>query len=199
MASEKLCKGACGLVKPETDFGINRANRRRSYCYPCDALRSKAWREAHPEAHPEDRRAAHNQWVRDNRDKANVSQLRWDIKNPEKRRAYRKKHYAKHHDQILERGKALRAHRKHSVIAGYGGHCVCCGESEIGFLTLDHVGNDGNAHRRAIGGTSDDVYRWAIANEFPSALQCLCFNCNMGRQHNGGICPHEETRLRLVA
>jgi len=83
--------------------------------------------------------------------------------------------------------------KKFKVIENYGGKCICCGENELGFLTIDHGNNDGAAHRKKIctkGGTW--FYSWIIKNNFPNnlGLQVLCWNCNSGRQMNGSICPH---------
>jgi hypothetical protein len=92
------------------------------------------------------------------------------------------------------------AETKREVFAHYGTGCECCGETDLRLLTLDHINQDGNAHRKTLsrkGGI--DFYVWVRANEFPNVLRILCWNCNIGRYHNGGICPHEETRLKLVA
>lgn len=78
---------------------------------------------------------------------------------------------------------------KKQVIDYYGGKCKCCNENNIGFLTIDHINNDGGKHREMIGnGTA--FYYWIIKNNYPKDLQILCFNCNCGRNVNGGICPH---------
>src|SRR6266852_8334175 len=37
------------------------------------------------------------------------------------------------------------------VLAAYGGKCVCCGETEDSFLSIDHIDGDGNKHRRELG------------------------------------------------
>ena len=80
---------------------------------------------------------------------------------------------------------------KLEVFEAYGGVvCACCGETIETFLTIDHINNDGNEHRKKIGRTS--VYRWLKKQNFPLGYQVLCFNCNMGKQLNGGVCPHKE-------
>lgn len=84
-----------------------------------------------------------------------------------------------------------------TVINHYGAKCSCTGciESNPAFLTLDHINNDGATHRKSLGLSSGvNFYRWVIANNFPSGLQTLCMNCNWGKNRNGGICPHEDTR-----
>lgn len=77
------------------------------------------------------------------------------------------------------------------VIRHYGNVCVCCGEAEMRFLTLDHINSDGYTHRKS---GRKNMWQWAIQNEFPPIFQTLCFNCNCGRAHNGGICPHQVSK-----
>jgi hypothetical protein len=89
---------------------------------------------------------------------------------------------------------AARHHElKLKAFDAYGGcKCACpkCLENNVKLLTLDHINNDGNVHRKAINARS--VYRWLKTNNYPPGYQVLCFNCNTGRSLNGGICPHME-------
>jgi len=83
--------------------------------------------------------------------------------------------------------------RRLCIIKHYGGKCVCCGEPEPFFLTLDHKNNNGASHRKTIGITDTrKFYAWAIRNGFPKFLQLLCWNCNLGKKLNGGTCPHQK-------
>lgn len=81
---------------------------------------------------------------------------------------------------------------KYDVIQHYGGKCACCGETEFIFLTLDHVNQDGASDRRERGyNCSARHYRDIQREGYPKGkYQILCFNCNCGRQLNGGVCPH---------
>ena len=90
--------------------------------------------------------------------------------------------------------KKQRRVRREKVIAAYGGKCGCCGETEYVFLTLDHVNDDGNEHRKRQGnnGGSEMAYIDAIRREFPSDYQILCFNCNYAKYAGG--CPHQNQR-----
>lgn len=82
------------------------------------------------------------------------------------------------------------AKEKEICFSHYGGYvCVCCGETEVAFLTLDHIGNDGAPHRKEIGHAS--IYRWLKRNGYPPGFQAMCLNCNRGKWMNGGICPHK--------
>lgn len=83
-----------------------------------------------------------------------------------------------------------RAKLKREVVDHYGGKCSCCGETEITFLSLDHVNNDGAEERRRITSGTNMWYH-ARKEGYPDRYQVLCFNCNHGRFINGGVCPHQ--------
>lgn len=86
-------------------------------------------------------------------------------------------------------------------------YCQCpgCDVREPSFLTLDHINNDGAAHRRAIAkkhgrnAGSGTVLLWIKRNGFPSGFQVLCYNCNCGKQYSGkGKCPHEKETQNVI-
>ena len=89
----------------------------------------------------------------------------------------------------------LRMNKAHSdlkirIMKEYGGKCVCCGEQNIYFLTIDHTYNDGNEHRKEVDGSV--LYRWLEKNGYPKdRFQILCWNCNNGKRLNNGVCPHK--------
>lgn len=81
---------------------------------------------------------------------------------------------------------------KIEVFTKYGGTiCNCCRESNLKFLSIDHVHNNGNIHRRTIG-QKTEICKWLKKNNYPDGFQVLCYNCNFGKNVNGGICPHLE-------
>lgn len=86
-----------------------------------------------------------------------------------------------------------RIHCKALVIAAYGGRCACCGENNPHFLTIDHLKGDGKAHRAAISKSYESIWKWLAVNDCPDdgRFGLRCFNCNLGRERNGGVCPHE--------
>lgn len=96
--------------------------------------------------------------------------------------------------------KQRRKERRKRIIDYYGGKCVCCGESESFFLSIDHINNDGANHRahitkqrgRGKGAGSTTMDKWIEKNSYPDILQLLCHNCNMGKHLNNGICPHKS-------
>ena len=90
--------------------------------------------------------------------------------------------------------KIRRQKMKDEVFKHYGGYkCVCCGETEPLFLTMDHINGGGRKHRRLVTNGKGGVhfYKWLKKNNYPNEYQILCFNCNSGRYRNKGICPHK--------
>ena len=79
---------------------------------------------------------------------------------------------------------------KKEVIKIYGGKCICCGETHIEFLTIDHINGGGTAHRKKLHGGGIKVYNWLRKNNFPKEFQVLCMNCNFAKG-KFGYCPHK--------
>lgn len=99
---------------------------------------------------------------------------------------------------VKERNSIQRQDRKQKVVDHYGGRCACCEEKGLVFLNIDHIDENGAEHRRQIaphfknrvpGG--DHFYRWLEKNNFPDGFQTLCYNCNIGKHWNNGVCPHQ--------
>ncbi len=92
-------------------------------------------------------------------------------------------------DKEKQRNKKI----KDQVFAHYGGYkCICCGETEESFLTIDHINNDGANHRK-IAGSGGRFYWWVTRNNYPTGLQILCWNCQWGKRICG-ICPHHKNQ-----
>ena len=97
---------------------------------------------------------------------------------------------------LKEQNRRWKQKLKLTVMSQYGGRCACCGESMLGFLTMDHINNDGKEDRERFGGSYKmyvhmrDLF-YSDKEEALSNYQILCWNCNMGKSHNGGVCPHK--------
>lgn len=101
---------------------------------------------------------------------------RYRQENPERVKAWKKKY---------------RQNLFHKVLELYGTVCDCCGEKNEQFLSLDHRRGGGSKHRKLVGDNVDAVYRDILKQEYnPWVYRILCFNCNLGRERNNGICPH---------
>lgn len=74
----------------------------------------------------------------------------------------------------------------------YGRECRCCGESTPEFLTVDHVGGGGSAHRKRESGAAA-ICGWLRKRGYPKGFQILCWNCNYAQRY-GKPCPHKVRR-----
>jgi len=130
-----------------------------------------------------------------NKDEINRKRREYD-KRPEVKKKklqrdaeWRKKNRARANE--LSRISKIKYERrcKKLVFEHYGNTCACCGESNLKFLSVDHINGGGCKHRKQ---TKGKICVWLYKNNFPKGFQILCFNCNWGKHINGGICPHKE-------
>lgn len=89
-----------------------------------------------------------------------------------------------------ERLKLYYINLKTEVLSHYGSVCVCCGESILVFLVIDHINGGGTKQRKdgLPGGSS--LYRYLKNNNYPLGYQVLCHNCNWAK-YSIGKCPHK--------
>lgn len=82
----------------------------------------------------------------------------WRTDNPERSKEIYKRYYKNNKEKIRVRhNKYLREYTKRlrlQLINNYGGICTCCGESNVYFLTIDHVNGGGNKHRKTVNRSS---------------------------------------------
>ena len=164
----RTCK-KCGAEKPLKQFPVSdhRTGGRRHECRSCYTARHKAYYAARPKDYRQRSRKAYA-----------LKRRQW-LKTPEGVTWRR------------QQNKRLNAANRAKVLDAYGRRCACCGEATERFLTVDHVASNGKEMRQ-IHGTGNSFYMWLIRRGFPVGFQVLCFNCNIGRSMNGGICPHKE-------
>lgn len=85
----------------------------------------------------------------------------------------------------------------------YGGcFCQCCGETELDFLALDHINNDGAEHRKRIFGRSNaggghSMHQHLKNQGFPPGFQVYCHNCNWSKQISG-TCVHQTSATTVL-
>lgn len=167
----RTCK-KCGVTKDLREFEVTNVERdwRRWECKVCTAKRVKDWNEKSKEH----LRVYKQKYHQEHREEIIAKVNDWVAKNPEKRKQNALNYYYRLY---------------HEAIMAYGGYrCACCGETEPLFLSIDHMNNDGKAHRTAVGAVG--VFKDLRDRGWPPGFQVLCMNCNHGRHRNGGICPH---------
>ena len=137
-------------------------------------------------------RENNNLWHRDyhrrNRDVINSKRRERYIKDPN-RSEKEKARYLASKPIVTARLKRYRVKLKQEMVEAYGGKCTCCGEDRIEFLTVEHLNNDGKAHRSSLK-TSTAIYRDIKKRGYPSDYTVLCFNCNIAKSLYGS-CPHQ--------
>lgn len=115
-------------------------------------------------------------------------------------------YYWKHKIEINKAQREYREQIRMRVFIHYGGNppkCACCGETIVGFLTIDHPNNDGaKEHKKKLPKTRGSgfwFYSWLIKMNYPKGYQVQCYNCNCGRAHTlNKTCPHKETMANVV-
>ena len=119
---------------------------------------------------------------------------KWRENNKERLVIAHKIYNEKNREKINERHKKQHRELRLEVLKYYGGEfpeCACCGENEIKFLTIDHIENNGNEHRKML--KTRSITRWLKNNNFPTGFQVLCWNCNCSKGL-WEICPHQNNK-----
>ena len=116
-------------------------------------------------------------WYLRNKDRVRKKRQKWDKENPEKLRAQRQRYAKKHAKELYLAHKNHNDDLRFSAIANLGNVCVNCGITDVRVLTIDHVNNNGNVHRKKVSAVK--LYRQLRDREVDmSDYQVLCWNCN---------------------
>ncbi len=79
------------------------------------------------------------------------------------------------------------------IILKYGGLCECCGETELGFLTLDHRSGGGLKERQdKFDNQAYKFYRHLRDSDIDVNIRVLCWNCNCSKGFRQGKCSHDS-------
>lgn len=146
--------------------------------------RCKICRDQYELEHADYLKEKRKQWAKDNPERMRELGNNWDKKNQAKRTLWKRERHPSYAGKL-----------RMETFTAYGNgkpECVCCGETILVFLTIDHINgrtehDKNNQHRRGWMG-----YQYLRARDFPPGYQTLCWNCNSGRQLNNGVCPHKE-------
>lgn len=150
-------------------------------CKKCHTLRTKIYQGNHKE-------------------EIKLRSMKWAKKHPKRRQEILKKHRstdeyrAKHRTQMRKYYEKYIPILQKEVLTHYGNGklaCVCCGESEFVFLTIDHINGRKQSERKNPKMRGWMLKQYLRTRNYPSGYQTLCWNCNSGRALNKGICPHK--------
>ena len=191
----------CGISKSRNSFEYG-----RGVCRICRKNQKKEWwvkdiennrkksRDSKKRSYKNKYKLYSTEYRKRNKDKINA----WDRKY---RLAWRKKNRKiisewKLHNKERVKYHARKAHTKIKldVLNAYSNNdpkCVCCGEKNILFLSIDHINNNGADERRKLGVKGYNLYWYLKHNGFPqNGYQVMCFNCNFGKRYYED-CPHK--------
>ena len=169
---KKKCP-SCGLVKDSTEFWKNRSrpDGLGFYCKGCDREHHSASWKKHSQARLHKRREERTQSPNDTRRK--------DTEYRKANRGRLREYTRMYHRRIVD-----------EFVSAYGGKCICCGETEPAFLTLDHMSNESRKPHKGMLGKA--ILLELRRRGWPQEEYRLhCFNCNLGRERTGGTCPHK--------
>lgn len=167
----KFCK-KCSTDKENAEFYFDSCKQKLySYCKSCHLSLTSDWSKRNKCVIAEGARRRYR-------------------KNPERFKEMSKEWRTAHRETFLKKNRYQWYKRWNVCIDGLGGKCACCGETARTMLEIDHVGGEGNKHRKAAGG-SVGTYNEIIALGFPRhKFQVMCCNCNKSKMRNSGICEH---------
>jgi len=106
-------------------------------------------------------------------------------------------YYSNNSIKIIDKVITNHKHLMGELISHYGGCCAVCGETNLSFLCIDHINNDGAEHRKKVG-CGFAFYWWLKRNGFPSGFQVLCWNHNWLKhlEYRSGINLNTKKALR---
>lgn len=126
--------------------------------------------------------------------KSCYSELQLSEDRLERKKAASHERYLRLGDEIRRYNRERHHQMKALLVAHYSNganRCACCGESNIHFLTIDHINGNGSQHRKSSKcGTGATFYRWLLREGMPKGYQALCYNCNSARAWQR-TCPHK--------
>ena len=96
-------------------------------------------------------------------------------------------YYLRHKAALIAAAKRRGREVRRRGILEYGGRCSCCGETEVKFLTLEHIdGRKGDSRPRRNQWWELKRLGWPR-----DGFTVLCWNCNCAKGVYG-ICPHKD-------
>ncbi len=126
-----------------------------------------------------DKKAYRKKYYTENKDAENKQSKEYKETHKEEIKGWWVEYYKKNAEKRREYARQRNKDQKELVYNHYGRKCCHCGIEDMRVLTIDHINNDGAAHRKKLfnnGGNSFN--RWLCKNNFPEGFQTLCRNCN---------------------
>lgn len=136
----------------------------------------------------------YRKWAEKNKTKLAKKYRLWAEQHPEECKIRSDKYKKNNPDKVKECARKIKQRLKTAALIKYSDdppRCMCCGETTLEFLTIDHINGGGNIHRKSEK-NSTNIYQWLKTNGYPEGFQTLCMNCNWAKGVYG-LCPHQKT------
>lgn len=169
----------CKTSKPLSDYRINerRKDQHDCYCRDCAITKYDDYAKNKQEILKEKRRV----YRQNNKEAIKVSIRSWITRNRERYDEGLANYWKKTKKASNAKSKERLKENKRGCIKLLGGRCNHCDETEIEFLTLDHINNDGAKERKNM--HHKTLYRLINTGVIsPDNYQVLCYNCNCKKQ-----------------
>jgi tRNA(Ile2) C34 agmatinyltransferase TiaS len=162
-----FCTG-CKQDKPKSEFHKS-SSRSTGIQWQCKKCKNKATSEAH--------------------------KIQYHL-NPEKWRAKARELWKKNKIKYRANNRVRAWKRKVDILTHYSNgtpKCNCCGETEIKFLSLDHINGLSPEEKKKgrIRSAGHTFYSKLKLKGYPKGFQVLCYNCNCAKGFYGQ-CPHKR-------
>src|SRR6267142_1842586 len=120
-------------------------------------------------------------WKEANKERGVITRRAWRETHVKERAIAAKAWYKTNKDRVLEYMRNKRIAAKREAMEAYGG-CKCrrCGIKDIDVLCIDHIKDNGKAHRITM--NASKLYGWLKKHGFPPGFQVLCANCNLKKE-----------------
>lgn len=179
----------CHTVKPLDEFHKARGKKAGhvSHCKTCRA----EYKKTYDDARRDEKNAKNRVYYQNNREKVRErahTEHAHQVRN-KWHKEYRVRPDVKERLKTNYKAFFLRVWKE---AFDFFGPCACCGESELEFLSLDHINGNGAEERgKGISGIQilERLRRLGWPEEAKKEYRLLCYNCNFTIGHYG-YCPH---------
>lgn len=177
----------CGLAKPESAFPPSRGSGKIPRPRQCTLCRKEMDREKgirYRQLYPERRRLTQR-----NSDKRRPDRWRSEPEYRARNLEAAHRYKIKNRETLIKQSRKYYQQRRRDVLALYGNHCECCGESQWEFLAIDHRNGGGHHERKQLSAISLWVKLLRLGTPHAD-YRILCHNCNSALGYYG-YCPHQ--------
>lgn len=143
-------------------------------------------------------KAYNHQYYLAHKEKSKEQSRRYRIEHREEVLDYLRKYHVTNKQELNSKDRDRQRQLKYTVLSHYSlvqyPKCAHCGIIDIDVLCIDHIDNNGCAHRKQPD-VGYNFYNWLVRNNYPEGYQTLCYNCNMKKRMEFNREKHKSFEL----